>query len=61
MAVKEATRHILCKDAGYQCEACFKGKNDDRLVIKAVEHMAQYHGASLSPELAAQVRRSIKT
>jgi predicted small metal-binding protein len=65
MAVKAAGKaknhihHILCKEIGYGCDARFEGKNDDKLVVQAVEHLAQFHGATLSPELAAQVRQLI--
>ena len=51
---------IVCKDTGNGCDAFFDGENDDLLVGKVVEHMAQDHGVPLTPELAARVRTLIR-
>lgn len=57
----KATRRVACKDAGNKCDAVFKGTNDDRVVVQAIEHLAHNHGAFLTPDLAARVRGLIKT
>jgi predicted small metal-binding protein len=57
---KTNVRRILCSDTGHKCDARFEGQDDNMLVAKAVEHLAQYHNASLSPQLATQVRQLIR-
>ncbi len=57
---RTAVRRILCRDAGNKCNATFEGRDAERLVGQAIEHMAHEHGASLTPEFAAQVRTLIK-
>ncbi len=59
-SIRTAVHRIACRDTGNTCDACFEGRNDDRLVVKAVEHLAQEHGAPLTSELAAQVRQLIR-
>lgn len=51
---------MACADTGTKCSVVFEGRNDDRIVLKAVEHMAHDHGAALSVDLAARVRALIK-
>lgn len=52
---------MICGDTGTRCDAVFEGRNDDRIVLQAVEHLTKYHNFSLSVALAAQVRELIKT
>jgi predicted small metal-binding protein len=55
------TRRLLCSDVGTVCGATFEGTNDDKIVTKAMNHLAQDHEMPLTVELAARVRRMIKS
>ena len=58
---KTTIRRMACKDTGNKCDAVFEGQNDDRVVVEAIEHLAQTHGEFLTPDLAARVRTLIKS
>lgn len=54
-------RRMVCSDAGTGCNATFEGHNDDKIVLKAVNHLSRDHGVPLSVDLATRVRGLIKT
>lgn len=55
------TRRMACGDTGTKCNAVFEGRNDDQIVLKAIEHLSKDHGVPLSVDLATRVRGLIKT
>lgn len=53
-------RVLTCRDAGMDCEAVFKGKNDDDVLRQAAEHAEKAHGMKPTAEMGAKLRKLIK-
>ncbi len=52
---------VRCRDHGFDCEFEAHGHNDDDVIQQAAKHATSVHGLQVTPELAKQVKDSIKT
>jgi len=51
---------LHCRDAGFECEGVIRGKGEDEVLNQAAKHALEVHGVSVTPELAAQLKKMIK-
>ena len=51
---------LHCRDAGFECEGVIRGKGEDEVMNQAAKHALEVHGVSVTPELAAQLKKMIK-
>lgn len=58
---KKAQRVLRCRDTGANCDAVITGATDEEVLQKAATHAATVHKMQATPEMAAQMRRLIKS
>lgn len=52
-------KKLNCADAGFDCKAVVYAETEDEVMSQAAEHAFTVHGASLTPEMAEQVKMLI--
>jgi len=51
---------LHCSDAGFDCAAVVTAETEEEVLTIAAQHAQSVHGASLTPEMAAQIKILIK-
>jgi predicted small metal-binding protein len=51
---------LRCYDAGFDCDAEFRGQSEQEVMDQAAEHAQKAHGLQVTPELAKQISSLIR-
>ena len=48
-------RELLCRDAGFDCDAVVRRETDDEIFAQAGPHAKEVHDVDVTPELKEQL------
>lgn len=51
---------LHCRDAGFACDAVVQAATEEEVLNSAVQHAAQVHGVTVTPDMAAQIKTLIR-
>jgi predicted small metal-binding protein len=51
---------LHCSDAGFDCGAVVTAETEEEVLAMAAQHAQTVHGATVTPEMAAQIKTLIK-
>ena len=54
-------RTLMCRDAGFDCDAVVEGQTDDEVMAQAGPHAKEAHGVDVSPAMAEQIKGLIRS
>lgn len=53
-------KQLLCRDAGFDCDAVVTGESEDEILAQAGPHAKEAHGVDVTPEMALQLSTKIR-
>ncbi len=53
-------KQLLCRDAGFDCEAVVQGETVDEVMAQAGPHAKEVHGVDVTPEMADAIAGQVR-
>lgn len=53
-------RKLICRDAGFDCNAVIEAESDQAVLAQAAPHAKQVHGVEVTPPMAEQLATKIR-
>ncbi|MGY1832585.1 DUF1059 domain-containing protein [Geodermatophilus sp. SYSU D01180] len=53
-------KELLCRDAGFDCDAVVRGESVDEVMTQAGPHVREVHGAEVTPEAARRIESAVR-
>lgn len=53
-------RKLVCRDAGFDCEAVIEAESDQAVLAQAAPHAEHVHGVEVTPPMAEELATKIR-